>query len=93
MAKLPSAEASCRRAASALYHATGAALLAAEGAELGTRGGDARRLILARLVLEHRVGNSDPFALPNDRWEEAVAGKLLDNNSVSLSEAESLVAA
>ena len=91
VAKLPNAEASCRRAASALYHATGAALLAAEGAELGKRGGDARRLLLSRLVLDHRLGNADPFALPDDRWEEAVTAKLLDDDSVSLSEATSLI--
>ncbi len=93
VAKLPNAEASCRRAASALYHATGAALLAAEGAELGKRGGDARRLLLSRLVLDHRLGNADPFALPDDRWEEAVTAKLLDDDSVSLSEVTSLLAA
>ena len=93
MAKLPNAEASCRRAASTLYHATSAALLAAEGAELGKRGGDARRLLLARLVLDHRLGNADPFALPDDRWEEAVNAKLLGDDSVSLSEVTSLLAA
>ena len=93
VAKLPNAEASCRSAASALYHAASAALLAAEGAELGKRGGDARRLLLARLVLDHRLGNADPFALPDDRWEEAVAGKLLGDDPVSLAEATSLLAA
>ena len=66
-------------------------MLAAEGAELGKRGGDARRLLLSRLVLEHRLGNADPFALPDDRWEEAVTAKLLDDDSVSLSEATSLI--
>jgi acyl-CoA dehydrogenase len=91
VAKRPNAEASCRRAASALYHTTSAALLAAEGAELGQRGGDARRLLLARLVLDHRLGNADPFSLPDERWEEAVTAKLLADDSVSLSEAESLL--
>ncbi len=52
---------------------------------MGRRGGDARRLLLARLVLDHRLGNADPFALPDDRWEEAVTAKLLDDDSVSLS--------
>jgi len=91
VAKLPNAEASCRRVASALYHAASAALLAAEGAELGSRGGDARRLLLARLVLDQRLTNADPFALPDDRWEEAVTAKLLDDGSVSLSEVASLL--
>ena len=89
----PGAEASCRRAVSALYHATSAALMAAEGAELGKRGGDARRLLLARLVLDHRLGGADPFALPDAGWEEAVTAKLLGEDSASLSEVTSLLAA
>jgi acyl-CoA dehydrogenase len=93
VAKRPDAEASYRRAASALYHATSAALLAAEGAELGQRGGDARRLLLARLVLDHRLGATDPFALPDESWEEAAAAKLLDDDAVSMAEATSLLAA
>jgi acyl-CoA dehydrogenase len=93
VAKLPDAEASCRRAASALYHVTSAALLAAEGAELGSRGGDARRLLLARLVLDHRLGSGDPFALPDDGWEYAVGAKLLSDDPVPLDAATSLLAA
>jgi hypothetical protein len=93
VAKLPSAEAACRRAASALYHVTSAALLAAEGAELGSRGGDARRLLLARLVLDHRLGNTDPFVLPDDAWENAVSGKLFGDEPVPLAEAAALLAA
>ena len=93
VAKRPNAEASCRRAASALYHAASAALLAAEGAELGTRGGDARRLILARLVLDHRLENADPFALPDEGWEATAAARLLDDDPLSLSEATALLAA
>jgi alkylation response protein AidB-like acyl-CoA dehydrogenase len=93
VAKEPNAEASCRRAASALYHVTSAAFLAAEGAELGKRGGDARRLLLARLVLDHRLGNTDPFTMPDAAWEDAVSGKLLADEAVSLSETTSLLAA
>jgi acyl-CoA dehydrogenase len=93
VSKRPNAEASCRRAASALYHVASAALLAGEGAELGRRGGDARRLVLARLVLDHRLGNADPFSLPDDRWEDVVTTKLLGDETVPLSEAASLLAA
>ena len=93
MASLANAEASCRRAASALYHVTSATLLAAEGAELGKNGGDARRLLLARLVLDHRLGASDPFALPDAGWEDAVSAKLLVDDAVSLSDVTSLLAA
>jgi len=93
IAKQASAEASCRRAASALYHVTSAALLAAEGAELGSRGGDARRLLLAQLVLDHRLNKADPFALPDEGWEDAVSAKLLSDEPVPLAEAEALLAA
>ena len=55
-------EARMRQAASALYHAASAALLAAEGARLGRLGRDARRLVLARMVLEHRLTPQDPLA-------------------------------
>jgi acyl-CoA dehydrogenase len=68
-------------------------LLASEGAELGSRGGDARRLLLARLVLDHRLGSTDPFALPDDAWENAVSGKLLSDDPVPLPEATTLLAA
>jgi len=66
--------------------------LAAEGAELGNNGGDARRLLLARLVLDHRLADNDPFALPDDRFEDAVATKLLGDGVVTLAEATSLLA-
>ena len=93
VAILGNAEASCRRAASALYHVTSATLLAAEGAELGKRGGDARRLLFARLVLDHRLGNTDPFVLPDAAWEDAVSTKLLGEEAVPLSQAISFLAA
>ena len=93
VAKRPNAEASCRRAASALYHTTSAVYLPCEGAELGTRGGDARRLLLARLVLDHRLADSDPFVSPDDRLEDAIAAKLLSDDMVTLSETTALLAA
>ena len=49
-----------RLAAGALYHAASAALMAWEGATLGAKGGDARRLLLSRLVIEHRSGAAGP---------------------------------
>jgi len=44
-------------------------------------------------VLDHRLGEADPWALPNDRWEQAVAARLLGDGSVSLSDVTSLLAA
>jgi acyl-CoA dehydrogenase len=51
-------DALARQAASALYHATTAAAMAWEA----KRTGDARRLALARMVLEHRLAARDPLA-------------------------------
>jgi acyl-CoA dehydrogenase len=62
----PDAEAIARLAASALYHATSAILLAWEGSQPGV---DARRALLARFVLEHRLTAQDPLAPANDDWE------------------------
>ena len=53
------AEATARLAASALYHATSAILLAWEGSQPGV---DARRALLARFVLEYRLTARDPLA-------------------------------
>ncbi|WP_231712168.1 acyl-CoA dehydrogenase family protein [Vineibacter terrae] len=91
VARQPEAEASCRRAASSLYHVTSAALMAAEGARLGAQGGDARRLLLARLVIDHRLGNADPFSLPDHRWEDAATARLLDDAVVTLDDAQQLL--
>jgi alkylation response protein AidB-like acyl-CoA dehydrogenase len=62
----PDAEATARLAASALYHAASAILLAWEGSQPGV---DARRALLARFVLEHRLTARDPLAPANDDWE------------------------
>jgi hypothetical protein len=62
----PDREAAARLAASALYHITSAILLAWEGSQPGV---DARRALLARFVLEHRLTARDPLAPVNDDWE------------------------
>lgn len=54
-------EQSARQAASALYNAASAVMLACEGAALGAGGGDARRLVWARLVADHRLSPRDPL--------------------------------
>ena len=53
-------EADARRATSALYHAASAALLAWEADQIHGHRGDARRLVLSRLVLDHRLTPRDP---------------------------------
>ncbi len=66
-----SGEDHARQAASALYNATTAVAMAWEA----ERSGDARRLLLADLVLRHRLGARDPLAQEPDR--SAPFGKLL----------------
>jgi alkylation response protein AidB-like acyl-CoA dehydrogenase len=51
-----------RAAASALYNAASACLLAIEGTMLSQGGGDARRLLLAAQVVRHRLAPQDPMA-------------------------------
>ncbi|MEA2889996.1 MAG: hypothetical protein QOI05_789 [Bradyrhizobium sp.] len=63
----PDTEATARLAASALYYATSAVLLAWEGSQPGV---DPRRALLARFVLEHRLTARDPLALSGDAWEQ-----------------------
>lgn len=80
-----------RVAAGKLYHALTAVLLAAEGGLAGLRGGDARRMVMARFVLEHRLQKSTPTQLSNWDWEEKAISVLLSDEPVSLDDAASLL--
>lgn len=77
-----------RLAAGRLYHATTAIVLAMEGAKAGRDGGDARRLLLSRFVLEHRFDRSAALNLDAYRWEEQAISLVLGRETVSLSAAE-----
>lgn len=81
----------CRQASDALYNATSATLLAREGAALGATGGDARRLVLSRMVVDHRLSPRDPLAA--GRGDQAMIDALLAGSPISLAEASDLVAA
>jgi alkylation response protein AidB-like acyl-CoA dehydrogenase len=87
----PKQEKRCRLAAGALYHTTTAALLAWEGATLGAQGGDARRLLLSRLVIEHRLSPQDPLSLNESPWEQEAIDLLLSDAPVPLAKAVALV--
>ena len=50
-----------RQATSGLYHATTACLLANEGVRIAEREGDARRLLLSQMVLDHRLYAQGPL--------------------------------
>src|SRR5262249_9048779 len=56
-------ESEARRATSLLYHVASAVALAWEGGRIHEMRGDARRLLLSRLVIDHRVSPGDPFRL------------------------------
>lgn len=81
----------CRLAAGKLYHAVTAALFIQEGLRLGTSGGDARRLLLARFVLEHRLQEPNTLNLESQRWEDEAIDLLLGEAPVPLSRAAALL--
>ena len=91
VAATPENETLCRAAASALYHATTAVLLAWEGSEIGGRGGDARRLLIARMVADHRLSPRDPLAAGDEGWEAEATDLLLSDDPVPLARAAALV--
>jgi hypothetical protein len=67
-----------RRAASALYNATSAVLLAAEGAGIGEAHGDWSRVALAALVMRHKLTLSDPLADAGGGEDETFAEALIE---------------
>lgn len=93
VAKERANEADARRATSVLYHAASAVYLAWEADRIHQRRGDARRLLLSRLVLDHRLAARDPFALEAGRGEDRIADLLLGEASVPMREIAELVTA
>jgi alkylation response protein AidB-like acyl-CoA dehydrogenase len=86
-------ESEARRATSVLYHVASAVVLAWEGNRIHLMRGDARRLLLSRLVVDHRLAATDPFKLSNDATERAIASHLLSDRPVSMAEAGELLTA
>ena len=84
-------EADARRATSVLYHVTSAVQLAAEAGFVIEKRGDARRLLLAQLVLDHRLAARDPFALEAGASEQAIADLLLDDRPAPLDAVRALL--
>src|ERR1700712_653064 len=86
-------EAEARRATSLLYHVASAVALAWEGSRIHDMRGDARRLLLSRLVVDHRVAARDPFALMESATQRMIVGHLLDDRPVDMAEVGELLSA
>src|SRR5579871_2806720 len=86
-------ETEARRATSLLYHVASAVQFAWEGARIDQMRGDARRLLLSRLVLDHRVIPSDPFRLAENRVQDTIAELLLGERPAGMAEVGEWVAA
>jgi hypothetical protein len=86
-------EAESRRATSLLYHVAGAVALAWEGGRIHQMRGDARRLLLSRLVIEHRVAVGDPFRLTENATQRAMSDHLLGDRAAGMTEVGELLLA
>ena len=86
-------EAELRRATSLLYHVASAVTLAWEGGRIHDMRGDARRLLLSRLVVDQRVTAGDPFRLAENAAEGAMTDHLLSERAVGMAEVGELVLA
>jgi len=80
-----------RQASNGLYHVTTATLFAEEGAALGKKGMDARRLLLSRLVRDTKLVPSDPLIAGETAFEIQAGNRLLDVMPVTLEEATDLL--
>jgi len=86
-------EADARRATSLLYHVASAVALAWEGGRIHETRGDARRLLLSRMVIDHRLSASDPFRLAENPASQAITGHLLGERAIGMAEVGELLSA
>ncbi len=77
-----------RQAATALYDASSAVLLAWEGTRPDA---DARRVLLSRFVLAHRLSPADPLAPEQAGWERPATDALLADRPLRLAEVVELL--
>ena len=82
-------EADARRAASGLYHATSAVLMAWEATRPSI---DARRALLSRLVLDHRLSAPDPLAPASFDWEGEASELIFADRKIEMPEIAHLLA-
>src|SRR3954468_6761508 len=84
-------EAEARRATSLLYHVASAVALAWEGGRIHEMRGDARRLLLSRMAVDHRVAAGDPFRLAETATQRKITDHLLGEHSVGMAEVGELL--
>ena len=86
-------EGDARRATTSLYHVASAVTLAWEATRIDAMRGDARRLLLSRLVLDHRLSSGDPFRLTENAAQGAIASLLLGERPAAMREVGELLLA
>jgi len=86
-------EADARRATSALYHVASAVALTWEGGRIHEMRGDARRLLLARMVIDPRLQTTEPFQLTENPGRRAISDHLLGDRAVGMAEVGELLLA
>jgi hypothetical protein len=64
-----------------------------EGARIHALRGDARRALLSRLVVDHRLSPGDPFRLLNEAKSDAIAALLLGERPAGMVEVGDLILA
>jgi hypothetical protein len=64
---------------------------AREGGRIHEMRGDARRLLLSRMVIDHRVLANDPFRLTENSAQRAIAVHLLGERAVGMAEVGELL--
>jgi len=86
-------EGDARRATSLLYHVASAVVLTWEGGRIHEMRGDARRLLLSRMVIDHRLSVNDPFRLTENSVQQAITSHLLGDRNVGMAEVGELLSA
>src|SRR3954466_14003405 len=84
-------EGNARRATSLLYHIASAVALTWEGGRIHEMRGDARRLLLGRMVVDHRVQTNDPFRLTENSARRAMSDHLLGDRALGMAEVGELL--
>jgi acyl-CoA dehydrogenase len=75
------------------FHVASSVALAGEGGRIHEMRGDGRRLLLSRMVIDHRVLANDPFRLTENSAQREISGHLLGERAVGMAEVGELLSA